>query len=102
MVYFFDVLVHVDHHTQWKYIQQLPSVLKSGGRALLHTANICSDKGFERFSRQDEASVGGFCFSSPEIVFKMVKQVPELSIVCHSLELPPGVQNIYVQRDFLI
>ena len=48
MVYFFDVLVHVDNHTQWKYIQQLPSVLKSGGRALLHTANICSDKGFER------------------------------------------------------
>ena len=102
-VYFFDVLVHVDLHDQWKYVQQLPQILKPGGKALLHTANVCSEKGWERFSKQKEFSVGGFCFTSPEIVLIMIRQQEGLRVVSHSGEHnDPAQSNIYIERDFLV
>lgn len=102
-VYFFDVLVHVDMHTQWKYIQQLPVIMKPGGKVLLHTANLCSSKGWERFSKQKDFSVGGFCFTSPEIVLKMISEQPELRVVRHSAQPSETEEsNIYKERDFLV
>ena len=102
-VYFFDVLVHVDLHTQWKYVQELPKILKPGGRALMHTANICSDKGWDRFSKQKDFSVGGFCFSSPDITLRMINEQEGLTVIRHSGEpVDPENSNIYNERDFLV
>merc|ERR1712166_34704 len=102
-VYFFDVLVHVDLHDQWKYVQQLPEILKPGGKALLHTANLCSVKGWERFNKQKEFSVGGFCFTSPDIVLNMIHRQEGLRVVSHSGEYnAPEQSNIYIERDFLV
>lgn len=104
-LYWFDVLVHVDLHTQWRYISQLPRLLKVGGKSLLHTANLATDAGFERFAQQKNYSVGGFYFMTPQAVDSLIERAGNLRIVQRSTdpefaELVP--ENIYVRRDYMV
>jgi hypothetical protein len=59
--YSFDVMVHIDLHTIWKYLLEIRRVLKDEtGRAFISTANLEAPGGWERFTKQKEYSVGGF------------------------------------------
>jgi SAM-dependent methyltransferase len=55
LVYCFDVLVHCDLHTTWRYFQAFYKLLKPGGLLFVSVGNLLSDPGFQRFSatRQD-------------------------------------------------
>jgi hypothetical protein len=44
--------VHLDRHTQWRYLVQLHDVLKPGGRALVRTTNLRATRGWDRFPQQ--------------------------------------------------
>eukprot|EP00928_Gymnodinium_smaydae_P084160 TRINITY_DN67408_c0_g1_i1.p1 TRINITY_DN67408_c0_g1~~TRINITY_DN67408_c0_g1_i1.p1 ORF type:complete len:357 (-),score=73.03 TRINITY_DN67408_c0_g1_i1:42-998(-) len=102
LVYFFDVLVHVDAHTQYRYYEQLPRVLRPGGIAIVHTANLASELGWERFVRQRQGSVGGFCFVTPDMVLLMLRraglEILETSWPRSSEDEKRG--NVYLDRDF--
>lgn len=51
--YCFDVFVHVDIHTVFRTLKQVRQVLKPGGLMMMSVANFCSEKGFQRFAKQD-------------------------------------------------
>ncbi len=65
-VYAFDVLVHLDLHATWAYVRLMHDMLRSGGRAMIHVANLKAPLGWERFSRQEAFSVGGLYWLCPE------------------------------------
>jgi SAM-dependent methyltransferase len=97
-VYSFDVFVHLDLHTMWRYFVQIHRVLRVGGYAFLHTANLKAPDGWERFSSQDEYTVDGHYFISPEIV-EILAQHCSLRIVKAST---PDPTNFYYNRDYLV
>lgn len=96
-VYAFDVFVHLDLHSLWKYFQEIQRILKPGGKAFLHTTNLKAPAGWRRFAAQERYSVEGHYFISPEIVgilashagLQIIKQGEERS------------SNFYLERDGL-
>ena len=97
-VYSFDVLVHVDLHVMWKYFREIGNLLKSGGKAFVHTANLAAPDGWARFAQQEEASVGGHYFVSPEIVHVLASR-GGFKIIKSST---PDPGNVYLNRDYLV
>ncbi len=97
-LYSFDVFVHLDLHVQWRYLQEIERALKPGGRAFLHTANLTSDAGWERFAEQDRYRVEGFYFMTPEAVRTLIGRAG-LRVV-EEMGGQPG--NFYYGRDFLV
>jgi SAM-dependent methyltransferase len=97
-VYSYDVFVHLDLHTIWKYVQEIARVLKPGGRAFLHTTNLTAPGGWERFAAQDHYTLDGHYFVTPELVKTLVSHAG-LSVLTESTPQPgSGVLN----RDYLI
>ena len=117
-IYSFDVFVHVDLHTFHQTLLNLKPLMTTETRLFLSVANLCSDLGFSRFSKQRSFKVAGFyCkFSglitlikvmSPDIVrtcldcagYQVVQtSCKELSLE-HFKEVPN--ENLYYQRDIL-
>lgn len=105
-VYAFDVFPHVDLHTQWKYYLEFYRVLKPGGKAIIHTANLEAPEGWNRFAQQDKYTVGGFYFMCPSMVLTLVKRAG-LEVVTTSSQIleqkkDSRVHNTYYNRDFLV
>lgn len=73
--------------------------LKTGGRALIHTANLLAPLGWKRFVQQDKYTVGGFYFMTPEGLNMLVQQAGKLKIIKKS---EVGGDNMYYNRDYLI
>jgi SAM-dependent methyltransferase len=96
-IYAFDVLVHLDLHTQWKYFREIHRVLKVGGHAMVHTTNLLAPAGWARFATQDEYSVHGHYFVSPEVVRTFANR-GGFELVKASL---PQSTNFYYYRDFI-
>ena len=96
-VYSFDVFVHLDLHTMWKYFLEIQRVLKSGGRAFLHTANLRAPGGWKAFAGQDAFRVEGHYFVCPEII-DILAEKSGLKVVKTST---PDPTNFYLNRDFL-
>lgn len=96
-IYCFDVMVHLDLHTIWRYVQELTVTLKPSGRAFLHTANLTAPGGWESFARQREYRPEGHYFVSPEIVHTLAHRAG-LRIVKESTVDP---SNFYFNRDYL-
>ena len=96
-VYSFDVFVHLDLHTQWSYLREFARVLKPGGRAFVHTANLLSEEGWKRFEDQGGYRVEGFYFVVPQLVQELCRRAG-LRIVT---ELAGGAGNFYYERDYL-
>jgi SAM-dependent methyltransferase len=97
-IYSYDVFVHLDLHTIWKYVQEIARVLKPGGRAFLHTSNLTAPGGWKRFATQDHYSLDGHYFVTPEVVKTLVSHT-DLRVVTESTPQPgAGVLN----RDYLI
>lgn len=97
-IYSFDVFVHLDLHNQWSYVGQIAKVLKPGGRAFLHTSNLTSDAGWQRFQAQGGYRVEGFYFVVPDIVRQLAARAG-LRVI---RELADGAGNFYYERDYLV
>ena len=97
-IYSFDVFVHLDLHTMWKYFVQIHGALQVGGRAFIHTTNLMAPGGWEHFSNQDEFSVMGQYPISPEII-GILAEHSGLSITKTST---PDPTNFYLNRDYLV
>ena len=96
-VYAFDVLVHLDLHATWAYVRLMHEMLRSGGRAMIHVANLKAPLGWERFSHQKAFSVGGLYWLCPEIVAIMADHAG-FSVVAGSA---PHPENEYLNRDYI-
>ena len=96
-IYSFDVFVHLDLHTIWKYFLEIRRILKPGGKAFLHTTNLKSPKGWERFSSQSHYSVEGHYFIIPEIIHILAEHA-NFSIIKESRI---DNSNFYLNRDYL-
>jgi SAM-dependent methyltransferase len=96
-VYSFDVFVHLDLHTQWRYFQEVERVLKPGGRAFLHTANLTAPGGWERFAAQEHYTLDGHYFVTPEVVKTLVGHTG-LELVQEST---PSDAHTVLKRDYL-
>jgi SAM-dependent methyltransferase len=97
-IYSFDVFVHLDLHTQWKYIRQIGEVLRPGGMAFLHTTNLTTAAGWQRFSAQSRATLDGHFFVVPEEI-RLLAAKAGLSVEKESSEDP---SNFYAARDYLV
>lgn len=97
-VYSFDVFVHLDLHTMWKYFKGINDILKNGGRAFIHTTNLNAPDGWKRFSNQKDYCVEGHYFVSPEII-DILAQHSSLRIIKRSTIDP---DNFYLNRDYLV
>lgn len=97
-VYAFDVFVHLDLHTQWSYIKEIARTLKATGHALIHSANLTTDRGWSKFAAQDQYDVTGFYFVTPEVMRTLVDRAG-MSVVKQSI---PGVDNRYLDQDLLV
>jgi SAM-dependent methyltransferase len=97
-VYSFDVFVHVDLHVMWKYFRAIGAILRPGGRAFVHTANLTAPGGWARFERQPAYSVQGHYFVSPDIVHTLAER-GGFKIVKTST---PDPSNVYLNRDYLV
>lgn len=95
--YSFDVFVHLDIHTMWKYFREIFRVLKPGGHAFLHTSNLASPGGWEHFSSQSTYNVSNHYFICPQII-DILADKAKLLIVKNSQHDP---SNFYLHRDFL-
>jgi SAM-dependent methyltransferase len=96
-IYSFDVFVHLDLHVQWHYLREFARVLRPGGRAFIHTANLTAEAGWDRFVAQDGYRVEGFYFMVPEAVRTLIAR-SGLRIV-DEVSGEPG--NFYYERDYL-
>lgn len=97
-IYSFDVFVHLDLHTMWRYFEELPVILKAGGKAFIHTTNLGAPDGWKRFTAQRSYSVEGHYFISPEIVAILAER-SGLRIVKRST---PDPSSFYLNRDYLV
>ena len=97
-VYSFDVFVHMDLHTIWKYLNHIKVMLRPKGRAFVSTSNLMAPLGWKRFSKQKKFSVGGFYFVTPDLVRHLIHK-SGLKIVKES---KIDASNLYYNRDYLV
>lgn len=97
-IYSFDVFVHLDLHTIWKYLLEIQAALKVGGRVFLHTANITAPGGWARFTVQERYDPIGFYFVTPELVRYLASKAGLVVIK----ESQPTPENFYLNRDYLV
>jgi hypothetical protein len=74
-----------------------PALLEPGGRALVHTANLRTREGWERFASQPVPSIRGFFFVTPETVDLLAERAG--FAVERRSEIDPG--NFYYRRDYV-
>lgn len=95
--YAFDVFPHLDLHVQYRYLRELHELLEPGGRALVHTANLRTPGGWERFASQPAPSIRGFFFVTPETVDLLAQNAG--FVVERRSDVDPS--NFYYRRDYL-
>lgn len=98
-LYAFDVFVHIDLHVQWRYLQEVFRILKPGGMAFLHTANLSAPAGWDRFAAQDGYRVEGFYFMTPEAVRILIAHAG-LALIEEGGGVPSN--NFYLARDYVV
>jgi SAM-dependent methyltransferase len=95
--YAFDVFPHLDLHVQYRYLRQLSDLLEPGGRAVVHTANLRTPAGWERFASQPAPTIRGFFFVTPETVDLLAERAG--FVVERRSEVDPS--NFYYGRDYV-
>lgn len=95
--YAFDVFLHLDLHTQYRYLRQLHDLLEPGGRALVHTANLEAPAGWERFASQPVPTIRGFSFVTPRTVDLLAERAG--LVVERRSEV--DASNFYYARDYI-
>ncbi len=96
VVYSFATFLHLDMHTMWRYFQEMARVLRPEGHAFVHTATITTPRGWQRFASQEEFSVFGFYFVSPEIVQTLASHAGLRALDASE----PREDNAYLNRDY--
>jgi SAM-dependent methyltransferase len=96
-LYSFDVFVHLDLHTIWKYLNEVARALRPGGRAFLHTSNLTAPTGWANFARQERYRPQDHYFVTPEVIHTLVSHT-DLSFVKEST---PEPDSFYLSRDYL-
>lgn len=74
-IYSFDVFVHLDMHIIWQYLESMKDKLKEEGKVFLHTANLESEAGWDRFISNHQYAEGSFYEVIPEIIRIFAKKV---------------------------
>jgi SAM-dependent methyltransferase len=97
-VYAFDVLVHLDLHTIWRYLVTMRDLLRPDGRALVHVASLATPVGWEKFARQRGFSVSGFYFLCPELVAILAGHAGLRTFRAAE----PDAGNLYLSRDYVV
>jgi 2-polyprenyl-3-methyl-5-hydroxy-6-metoxy-1,4-benzoquinol methylase len=59
-IYSFDVFVHVDIHTFYHTLLSLQKIVTPESHIFMSVANLCSENGWTRFSKQKVFKVAGF------------------------------------------
>ena len=68
---------------------------------MLSVANLCSEMGYERFSKQKQFKVAGFYFMSPDQITMLVKKAGFcVKIMKHEAE--GEGENMYYKRDICV
>jgi hypothetical protein len=117
-IYSFDVYVHVDLHTFHQTLLNLKPLMTTETRLFLSVANLCSDLGFSRFSKQRSFKVAGFYCKFSDLITLIKVMSPDIVRTCldragyqvvqtsckelsleHFKEVPN--ENLYYQRDIL-
>lgn len=96
-IYSFDVFVHLDLHNIWAYFKEINKALKDDGKVFLHTANLKTPGGWDRFKVQDRYWPGGFYFITPDII-DIFAEKAGFKIINHS---KVDKSNFYYYRDYL-
>ncbi|MCC5629623.1 class I SAM-dependent methyltransferase [Nostoc sphaeroides CHAB 2801] len=96
-VYSFDVFVHLDLLTIWKYLNSIYKTLKSGGRAFIHTTNITTPNGWARFAAYNNDEVL-YQPTSPDAI-KLLIEKSQFKVIKES---SPDGKNFYSDRDYLV
>lgn len=97
MIFSFDVFVHLDLHNIWTYFKEIKKALKDDGKVFLHTSNLTTQDGWDRFKIQDRYWPGGFYFITPETINVLAKRAG-FKIIKHS---EVDTSNFYYGRDYL-
>lgn len=92
----------MDSHVLFNYLKEFQKALKPGGLAFFSTSDITSPGGWERFEKQKFSTVGGFCFTSQQIVRHLVEKAGLEVVTCSSPADPVTQHNVYYNRDLLI
>ncbi|MHC5855597.1 class I SAM-dependent methyltransferase [Nostoc sp.] len=96
-IYSFDVFVHLDLPTIWKYLNSIYKILKEGGRAFIHTSSITTPNGWTRFcSKADSEQL--YYPTSPEAIKWLIEKA-EMTVIKEST---PDGNNFYLERDYLV
>lgn len=66
---------------------------------MFSVANLCSENGFDRFSKQKNFKVAGFYFMSPDIIKQLVNKAGLKLVEIRSDE---NSQNLYYRRDLCV
>eukprot|EP00968_Pinguiococcus_pyrenoidosus_P011499 scaffold926_cov248-Pinguiococcus_pyrenoidosus.AAC.12 len=109
-IYCFDVLVHSDLHVIHSYLQAFYAALQPGGLLFVSVADVTSEAGYERFSKQAKFTVGGFYFVCPEILRSFLSRIGFAVVTdCVNRRRRDTAQNasdfkenIYYERDYLL
>lgn len=96
-IYSFDVLVHLDLHTLWRYFTYVHRILKKDGLFFAHTTNLRAPGGWANFSDQQEYTVEGHYFIVPEIVDLFCEKAGFAKVRV----APIDTANFYYNRDYL-
>lgn len=95
--YAFDVLVHTDLHVMFRLLVELARVVHRDGLITVHTANLETATGWERFSEQTEYSPEAHFFVTPSTV-RLLLHRAGFELVDESQEEPA---NFYLARDYI-
>jgi hypothetical protein len=103
VIYSFDVFPHIDLHTTFAYLKQFKRLLSRAPHAalFLHTSNLESAAGWDRFSRQTGHTAGGFYFVTADKV-RLLAQRTGFRVARMSNPTPDASErNMYYARDLL-
>lgn len=87
----FDAFVHLEPEDIYNYLVELKTVLKPGGKACIHTSNMLSKGGWEKFKGGYRLSLGGkrfvgkFSRMTPEIMRKFLEDLHFSIIIMEEL-----------------
>ncbi|MEH1818463.1 MAG: class I SAM-dependent methyltransferase [Nostoc sp.] len=96
-IYSFDVFVHLDLPTIWKYLNSIYKILNKGGRAFIHTSSITTPNGWTRFcSKADSEQL--YYTTSPEAIKWLIEKA-QMTVIKESM---PDGNNFYLERDYLV
>jgi SAM-dependent methyltransferase len=96
-VFAFDVFLHLDLYVMRRYLEEMARVLKTDGKAFVHTTNLTSDAGWDNFVKFERYRPETHFYVSPETVRTLARR-SGFTVLKESV---PDSNNFYLARDYL-